>query len=44
MRAVRQTREAYDIAQRIPASLAGGLATLEPMMHEVWTHARAAND
>jgi carboxypeptidase Taq len=43
-RAVRQTREAVEIARRIPAALPGKLATLEPVMNQVWIEARAAND
>jgi carboxypeptidase Taq len=44
VRAVRQTHEAYHIARRIPPSLVGELATLEPVMHQVWSEARATND
>src|SRR5258708_7471876 len=44
VRAVQQTRTAVEIARRIPADLPGKLATLEPVMNQVWIEARAAND
>jgi carboxypeptidase Taq len=42
--AERQKREAADIARLIPAGLPAKLATLEPVMNQVWMDARAAND
>jgi carboxypeptidase Taq len=44
VRAVRQTRAAFDIARRIPPELPAELATLDPIMTQVWAEARAAND
>ena len=44
VRAVRQTREAFDVARRIPPGLPAEIATLDPVMTQVWAAARAAND
>jgi carboxypeptidase Taq len=44
VRAVRQTREAYEIVKRIPASLAGELASYTSVAQQVWSEAKAAND
>ena len=44
VRAVRQTREAFDVARRIPPGLPAEIATLVPVMTQVWAEARAAND
>jgi len=42
--AVRQTREYYDIQQRIPADLVGRMAELEPESESVWAEAKQNDD
>lgn len=42
VRAVRQTREAYVVAQRIPPSLLAEMAAYQPVAQQVWVAARAA--
>ncbi len=44
VRAVQQTREAYDIARRIPSSLVSEMASHEAVAQSVWQEARPAND
>lgn len=44
VRAVRQTREYYDIQKRIPAELLGEMATLAPRSEHVWAEAKKNND
>ncbi|MFN8484119.1 MAG: carboxypeptidase M32 [Anaerolineae bacterium] len=44
VRAVRQTREAYAIARRIPSSLVSEMAAHEAIAQSVWEAARPAND
>lgn len=43
-RAVRQTREAYEVARRVPPALAAEMAEHEPVAQAVWGHARRTND
>ena len=43
-RALRQTRDAYDIQKRIPAELLGRLAALGPESEAVWAAAKDADD
>ena len=43
-RAVAQTRQYYEIHKRIPASLVGRIAELEPTSEHVWAQARADDD
>jgi carboxypeptidase Taq len=43
-RAVRQTREYYEIVGRIPADLLGKVATLEPTSEHVWAEAKKNAD
>lgn len=43
-RAVRQTREAYEINRRIPTELRVRLAELEPISQQAWAQARKDND
>lgn len=44
VRAVQQTRQYYDIQNRIPAELVGRIAELEPKSEHVWAEAKANND
>ncbi|RPJ00471.1 MAG: carboxypeptidase M32, partial [Chloroflexi bacterium] len=44
VRAVQQTREAYEIARRIPADLLSRKATLAPVSEQVWHDAKKNND
>lgn len=44
VRAVRQTREYYEIQRRIPTELLGEMATLAPASEHVWAEARKNND
>jgi carboxypeptidase Taq len=44
VRAVGQTRQAYDILQRIPLDLVGEKAALEPVSEGVWAEAKANDD
>ncbi len=41
---VRQVREAYEIARRIPVDLVAEIAALKPAAQQVWAEAKAAND
>lgn len=41
---VRQVREAYEIARRIPIDLVGEIAALKPASQQVWAEAKARND
>ena len=43
-RALRQTREAYELQKRIPAELVGRLAALGPESEAVWAAAKDADD
>ncbi len=43
-RSVRQTREAYEIARRIPTRLIAQIANLKPAAQQVWANAKATND
>ena len=43
-RALRQTREAYDIQKRIPAELVGRLAALGPESEAAWASAKDKDD
>lgn len=43
-RALRQTRDAYEIQRRIPADLVGRLAALGPESEAVWAKAKDEND
>ncbi len=44
VRAVRQTRQYYDIARRIPADLLSRQATLAPVSEHIWAQARQNDD
>jgi carboxypeptidase Taq len=44
VRSVRQVREAYEIARRIPIDLVAEIAALKPASQQVWAEAKAAND
>jgi carboxypeptidase Taq len=44
VRAVRQTRQYYEIKRRIPADLVGRRAALEPVSEAVWAEAKQNND
>lgn len=44
VRAVRQVREAYQIARRIPAALVAEIAALKPASQQIWAAAKSAND
>jgi carboxypeptidase Taq len=44
VRSVRQAREAYEIARRIPIDLVGEIAALKPASQQVWAEAKARND
>ncbi len=44
VRAVRQTREYYEIVRRIPAELTAKKAALAPISEHVWSEARQNND
>ena len=44
VRSVRQVREAYEIARRIPLDLVGEIAALKPASQQVWAKAKADND
>ncbi len=44
VRSVRQTREAYEIARRIPTRLVAEMANLKPAAQQVWAKAKATND
>ncbi len=44
MRALQQTRAAYEIQQRIPADLVGRVAALGPESELAWATAKEAND
>ncbi len=44
VRSVRQVREAYEIARRIPIDLVGEIAALKPASQQVWAEAKAGND
>ena len=44
LRAVRQTRQAYEVSKRIPAELIGRKAALAPVSEQVWAEAKANND
>ncbi len=43
-RAVAQTRQYYDIIQRIPLDLVSEKAALEPVSEHIWAEAKANND
>ena len=43
-RALRQTRDAYEIQRRIPADLVGRMAALGPESEAVWAQAKNDND
>ncbi|MDE2776519.1 MAG: carboxypeptidase M32 [Chloroflexota bacterium] len=43
-RALRQTRDAYEIQRRIPAGLVGRMAALGPESEAVWARAKDEND
>ncbi|MEQ8677050.1 MAG: carboxypeptidase M32 [Aggregatilineales bacterium] len=44
VRIVRQTREYYEIVNRIPSELLGKVATLQPTSEHVWEHAKKNAD
>ena len=44
LREVRQAREAYDIARRVPTELMGEIAALKAPAQQVWAEAKAASD
>ncbi len=44
VRAVQQTRQYYELAQRIPPDLLSRRATLAPMSEQVWHEAKKNND
>ena len=44
VRALRQTREAYEIQRRIPADLVGRMAALGAESEAVWARAKDEND
>ncbi len=44
VRALRQTREQYGIARRLPAGLLSDMAELRPVAQQVWAEARARAD
>ncbi|MBI5876534.1 MAG: carboxypeptidase M32 [Chloroflexi bacterium] len=44
VRAVRQTREAYEVARRIPSALAADMAEYEPVAQSVWGEARRTSN
>lgn len=44
MRALRQTRDAYEIQRRIPADLVGRMAALGPESEAAWAQAREDSD
>lgn len=43
VRAVRQTRQGYEVMRRIPAPLLGEIAAYSAVAQQVWLEARAAN-
>jgi carboxypeptidase Taq len=44
VRAVRQTREYYELIRRIPVEITAAKAELEPVSEQVWAEAKANND
>ncbi len=44
VRAVRSAREAYTVAQRIPAALVGEIAVRRSLAQQAWEEAKAGND
>ena len=44
VRSVRQAREAFEIARRIPAELMGDIAALKATAQQAWAEAKAAGD